>query len=166
MLLILNVLYNIVLNYLSIIRLLGHAFLADTFIVELLLINQVAVNEFWTPQQRSLLIEEIIDLSAFLAEEMDMWRDVAIIAYTMIIDGDHLSYLLLSKETQRIINSCAAERGDLGDEGLIDILYRGMGGMSQQILHNGEALNGWAQPDSLKALNSFVTFHSFPGLIL
>ena len=79
-------------------------FSADALVVELLFVYDVAINHFLAFKFWGFLIEEVNDLAAFLAVEVDMAVDVTIVAYTMFINCNHLSCMLLAQHSERVIN--------------------------------------------------------------
>ena len=85
-------------------------FCADSLVVELLFVHDVAIDHFLFFQLRGFLIKEVDDLTAFLAVEVDMAVDVAIVAYTMLVDGYHLSGMLLAQHAERVINCGTTQR--------------------------------------------------------
>lgn len=78
-------------------------FCADALVVELLFVYDVAINHFLAFKFWGFLIKEVDDLTAFLAVEVDMAVDVAIVAYTMLVDGYHLSGMLLAQHAERVV---------------------------------------------------------------
>lgn len=85
---------------------------ADAFVVELLLIDDVAVYHLRLIELWSLFIKQVNHLAAFLAKEVNVWGGVAIVADSMVVNRDHLCRSVLAHHSQRVVNGGLAERRD------------------------------------------------------
>lgn len=66
----------------------------DTFVIELCLVNNVAVDNPRFSHFRCCLIEKIENSSAFTTEKMYMWMGIAVVANVVVINGDHLCSIM------------------------------------------------------------------------
>ena len=66
---------------------------------------------------------------------------VSVITHTMLINGNHLSSILLAHHSQRIIYCSSAECRYCLIQFLIDIIDSRMNRMRQEIIHDSNSLN-------------------------
>lgn len=72
------------------------AFGADSLVVELLFIHNVAVDDFSTLELWCFFAHEVNDLAAFLAVEVNVPFYVAVVADPMLIYRNHLRSVFLA----------------------------------------------------------------------
>lgn len=114
---------------------------ADTLVVELLLLYDITFHGFHAFQFWRLFTEEVDDLTAFLAVEVYMAFNVAIITNAMFVDGNHLCCLVLAQHAERVIYCGATQGWHLVRQCLIHVIYRWMDGMVDKVIHNGQPLH-------------------------
>ena len=114
---------------------------ADSLVIELLLLYNVAFYYFFAFQFWGLLAEEVDNLTAFLAVEVYVAFNVAIVTNAMFVDGNHLCCLVLAQHAERVINCSATQGWHLIRQCLVHVIYRWMDGMVDKVIHNGQPLH-------------------------
>lgn len=83
------------------------AFVAHSTIIELYIVNPSLPYISNLRERRSLCVKKVEHLAAPLAEEMDMGREISVVADTVVIDCYHLSGVVLGEQTQSVVKGCA-----------------------------------------------------------
>ena len=75
------------------------------------------------------LVGHVNDPSALFAIEVGMGGGHAVIANSVVIDGQHSGSLLFGEKAQRVVNGCDTQCGYLIQNALVDFFHRGVGVM-------------------------------------
>ena len=67
---------------------------------------------------------------------------IAVVTYTMVIDGYHLSHVIVGKHTKGVVYRRLAQCRDVVAHGLINFVNVWMIGMFNQIIQYGKTLQG------------------------
>ncbi len=118
------------------------AVLAYAFVIKLHLVNGMPVYVFGLFHSWRNLVKKIVNMSTFTAKEMNVRANFAIITHAMIVNGDHLGSVMLSKKSQRVIDSGSTQCPYFLANALIDILYGWVSVMGKQVIHNSQTLHG------------------------
>ena len=112
----------------------------DALVVELLLLHDIAINHLALCYLWCRLIEEVNDLAAVLAVEVNVWLDVAIIAYVMLVDGDHLGCIYLTQQAKRVIHCGTAQGRYLVLQCAVNVFNVRVGRMLDQVVQDCQSL--------------------------
>ena len=115
----------------------------DTFIVKLCVINSKALTNFASIAWHFHSLK-VINLLTTLAEEVCMWLGNAIVAYAVVINGNHWCSSVLWQHSQCVINGCTAHRWKLLLQCNENLLHCRVGVVSSEILHDCYTLYRWA----------------------
>ena len=133
---------------------------ADSLVIELLLLYNVAFYYFFAFQFWGLLAEEVDNLTAFLAVEMYMAFYIAIVADAVVVDGYHLCSPFLAQHAKCIIYSGTTQGWHLVAQCLVHVIYRRMDGMVDKIIHDGKPLYRRANTFLHQSGVCFCLFHA------
>ena len=112
-------------------------FCADTLIIELLFLYDVAIDIHFVHELWCFFIHEVDDLATSLAEKVHMTCWVSIVTYSVVVYGNHLGCSFFAQHTQGVVHCRPAEGRNLFVEPLIYIFHCRVDGVSDEPVHDG-----------------------------
>ena len=103
--------------------------------------------QFLTVDNIRNFVEDVVYLAAALADEVSVKADVAIVANSMLVDCYHLGSVVLREHSERIV-------------------YRWMGEVCHQVMHNLNALNRGLYAVFYKSGYRVAVFHYLIALFI
>lgn len=91
---------------------------------------------------KSVLQGDVIDASAFRAEEVGVGAGLAVETGLPLVDGEHPGRSLFRQQPQCVVDGGLRKGGDAARQCSVDFFHGGVGGMLHEIFHHGDALHG------------------------
>lgn len=88
----------------------------------------------------SLAQRDVDDGATCGADEMSVRRDISIVVGIALVDAERLHHPTLGEQSQRVVHRGARERGIVGMERSVDVIYIGMRVMLHEVVQDSNTL--------------------------